>query len=95
MQSQADITGIPVMRPEQVETTALGDAYLAGLATGFWESPQQIQSLRGEGTRFTPNPDRSRAQRQRAQWCEAVSRTRDWANPNNTSRDLLTRGENA
>jgi glycerol kinase len=86
MQSQADITGIPVMRPEQVETTALGAAYLAGLATGFWESPQQIQSLRGEGTRFTPNPDRSRAQRQRAQWREAVSRARDWANPDNASR---------
>ena len=49
MQCQADISGIPVVRPQQVETTALGAAYLAGLATGFWESPQQIQKLRGEG----------------------------------------------
>ena len=45
MQFQADILGIPVLRPQQVETTALGAAYLAGLATGFWESPQQIQKL--------------------------------------------------
>ena len=48
--------GIPVLRPQQVETTALGAAYLAGLATGFWENPQQIQKLRGEGQRFQPNP---------------------------------------
>jgi glycerol kinase len=78
MQFQADIAGIPVMRPEQVETTALGAAYLAGLATGFWESPQQIQKLRGKGKHFTPNPDRSKAQQRRARWREAVSRARGW-----------------
>jgi glycerol kinase len=78
MQCQADISGIPVTRPEQVETTALGAAYLAGLATGFWESPQQIQKLRSEGQRFTPNPDRTRAQHERERWREAVSRARGW-----------------
>ena len=78
MQCQADLLGIPVVRPEQVETTALGAAYLAGLATGFWESPQQIQKLRGEGKRFTPNPDSSRAQHSRDRWREAVRRAHGW-----------------
>jgi glycerol kinase len=86
MQCQADIAGIPVMRPEQVETTALGAAYLAGLSTGFWESPQQIQKLRGEGKRFNPNPDRSKAQQQRERWREAVIRARDWSRPRSTPR---------
>ncbi len=86
MQCQADILGIPVVRPEQVETTALGAAYLAGLATGFWESPQQIQKLRGEGKRFAPNPDRSRAQHSRDRWREAVQRAHGWIEPDHTSQ---------
>ena len=81
MQCQADIIGIPVLRPQQVETTALGAAYLAGLATGFWESPQQIQTLRGESRRFDPNPDRSKAHEQRERWREAVTRARGWNQP--------------
>jgi glycerol kinase len=86
MQCQADMIGIPVLRPQQVETTALGAAYLSGLATGFWESPQQIMKLRGEGQRFHPNPDRSRAQQQRERWREAVSRSRGWNQPDNAVR---------
>jgi glycerol kinase len=86
MQCQADVAGIPVMRPQQVETTALGAAYLAGLATGFWESPQQIQKLRGEGKRFTPNPDRSKADQQRERWREAVTRAHGWNHPDNISQ---------
>jgi len=86
MQCQADVAGIPVMRPEQVETTAFGAAYLAGLATGFWESPQQIQKLRGEGKCFNPNPDRSKAKQQRERWREAVTRARDWSRPASTSQ---------
>jgi glycerol kinase len=86
MQCQADILGIPVVRPEQVETTALGAAYLAGLATGFWDSPQQIRKLRGEGKRFTPNPDRSRAKHASDRWREAVRRANGWNQPNHTSQ---------
>jgi glycerol kinase len=85
MQCQADIAGIPVMRSEQVETTALGAAYLAGLATGFWESPQQIKKLHREGKRFIPDPDRGRAQRQRERWREAVSRAQGWNDPDKLS----------
>jgi glycerol kinase len=81
MQCQADIAGIPVLRPEHVETTALGAAYLAGLATGFWDSPEQIQKLRGEGQRFMPNPDRSTAQQKRERWREAILRAGHWNHP--------------
>jgi glycerol kinase len=81
MQCQADIIGIPVLRPQQVETTALGAAYLAGLAAGVWESPQQIQRMRGEGERFTPNPDRRIAEQKRARWREAVTRAQGWNHP--------------
>jgi glycerol kinase len=81
MQCQADIIGIPVLRPEQVETTALGAAYLAGLAAGVWESPQQIQKLRGQGKRFTPDPDRRAAEQKRAHWHEAVHRAQGWNRP--------------
>ena len=84
MQCQADLTGIPVYRPEQVETTAMGAAYLAGLATGFWQSPEQIGQLRGEGQRFSPRQDRARAQQARQRWQDAVSRARGW-HPANTS----------
>jgi glycerol kinase len=81
MQCQADITGIPILRPQHVETTALGAAYLSGLATGFWESPQQIKKLRDEDQRFQPNPDRTKAQQQRERWRDAVSRARGWNQP--------------
>lgn len=81
MQCQSDITGIPVLRPDQVETTALGAAYLAGLASGFWESPAQIQKLRGQGHRFTPVADRNIVQEKRDRWREAVARASHWNQP--------------
>ena len=81
MQCQADITGIAVHRPQQIETTALGAAYLAGLATGFWDSAEQIQKLRGEGQRFTPRIDRGQAHHARARWRQAVDRARGWNTP--------------
>jgi glycerol kinase len=90
MQSQADITGIPVLRPQQVETTALGAAYLAGLASGVWDSPQQIRSLRGEGHCFTPDPDRTAAQQKRARWREAIHRAHGW----NQTEPSATKGKN-
>jgi glycerol kinase len=91
MQCQADIGGIPVLRPQHVETTALGAAYLAGLATGFWKNPQQIQKLRGEGQRFHPNPDRGKAQQQRERWREAVTRARGWSHPDSRSQSASER----
>ncbi len=54
MQFQADLLGVPVMRPAVSETTALGAAYLAGLAVGFWSSPEEIRKLRAADTRFEP-----------------------------------------
>jgi glycerol kinase len=88
MQCQADIIGIPVLRPEQVETTALGAAYLAGLAAGVWENPQQIQKLRGEGKRFIPNPDRRAAEQKRARWREAVTRAQGWNRPASSNSEV-------
>lgn len=81
MQCQADLLGIPVLRPEQVETTALGAAYLAGLAVGVWPNPQSIQSLRGEGRRFSPTAEREAAKQARSRWRDAVSRARHWNEP--------------
>jgi glycerol kinase len=91
MQCQADILGIPVLRPEQVETTALGAAYLAGLATGFWESPQHIRKLRGQGQIFTPARDRSKAKRQRERWRDAIRRARGWNRPEDSSSSTAER----
>ena len=81
MQCQADILGIPVRRPEQVESTGLGAAYLAGLATGFWDSPQQIQKLRGEGRCFDPSPKRDAANEHRRRWEDAITRAQGWNKP--------------
>lgn len=78
MQFQADILGLPVLRPAVTETTALGAAYLAGLATGFWSSPQQIWSSRRQDTRFTPAMDRDQAGRLRTRWNHAVQRSMQW-----------------
>jgi glycerol kinase len=79
MQCQADLLGIPVLRPQVIETTALGAAYLAGLATGFWESPEEIQRLRDAGTRFEPKMLSEEAARLRERWKNAVERSRHWS----------------
>ncbi len=78
MQIQADLLGIPVVRPPVVETTALGAAYLAGLATGFWDAPQQLWSQREAGRRFVPTCKPEQAQKARSRWREAVQRSRNW-----------------
>jgi glycerol kinase len=54
MQFQADVLGVPVVRPQVTETTALGAAYLAGLATSFWAHPQELKAKRQNDTRFEP-----------------------------------------
>ena len=72
MQFQADLLGIPVVRPKVTETTALGAAYLAGLASGVYKSLDEVAALWGEERRFTPTLPRERAAERMAQWERAV-----------------------
>jgi glycerol kinase len=81
MQFQADILGIPVVRPENTETTALGAAYLAGLATGFWRSIEEISSIPQAERRFEPRLPRSQAKQLRECWQDALSRSKSWEKP--------------
>ncbi|KAA6460139.1 glycerol kinase GlpK [Acidobacteria bacterium AB60] len=78
MQFQADILGVPVVRPRVTETTALGAAYLAGLATGFWGSAEDLRAKREDDIRFEPKMDKSEAAARRARWHRAVERSRSW-----------------
>jgi glycerol kinase len=78
MQFQADLLGVPVVRPRVTETTALGAAYLAGLATGFWHSTDDLKSSRQGDTRFEPKMNRPEAQARRARWQKAVERSKSW-----------------
>jgi len=79
MQFQADILGVPVVRPQVLETTALGAAYLAGLATGFWSGTDDIaHNIRIE-RRFEPAMRREQAGELREEWAKAVARTKGWA----------------
>lgn len=79
MQFQADLLGVPVVRPVVTETTALGAAYLAGLAVGFWKSPAEIASQRAIERRFEPAMPVAKVKELRAQWNRAVERAKDWA----------------
>jgi len=78
MQFQADILGVPVIRPVVAETTALGAAYAAGLAVGFWESEDDIRTNWAEDKRWEPELDETSRARQYAQWKKAVTKTFDW-----------------
>jgi glycerol kinase len=77
MQFQADILGIPVVRPAVTETTALGAAYLAGLAVGFWKSGLDA-SVAANDRRFEPRMPTAQARALRNRWNEAVSRSKSW-----------------
>jgi glycerol kinase len=79
MQFQADILGVPVVRPQVTETTALGAAYLAGLATGFWASPQEVQSKRQTDLRFEPTMSSKERAERRSLWRRAVDRAKGWS----------------
>lgn len=79
MQFQADILGIPVVRPAMAESTALGAAYLAGLSGGVWQNINEIMALPLKEQRFEPRMKRSEADSLRARWNEALSRSRGWA----------------
>ena len=78
MQLQADLLQLPVHRPAVTESTAQGAAYLAGLATGFWESPAHIAQLRGPDTIFEPQASLAEVQRRQAKWKDAVHRAGGW-----------------
>jgi glycerol kinase len=77
MQFQADILQVPVVRPPSIETTALGAAYLAGLAVNFWPSGLDVLAA-GKSRRFDPQMPSSQAQSMRDRWTEAVSRSKAW-----------------
>ena len=79
MQFQADIVGRTIRRPMIRETTALGAAYLAGLATGVWDSLEDIRSQWTLDRLYTPQMDPARREQLCAGWRKAVSRARDWA----------------
>jgi glycerol kinase len=78
MQFQADILGVPVVRPAMTETTALGAAFLAGLGVGFWKEVRTISELPRDERRFEPRLPRSRAEEKRHRWNEAISRAKSW-----------------
>ena len=79
MQMQADLLGTPVVRPRVTETTALGAAYLAGLATGYWSDPAEIAQQWQVERRFEPNLSADARSHRLARWHRAVDRARDWA----------------
>jgi glycerol kinase len=79
MQFQADILGVPVIRPTVAETTALGAAYAAGLTAGVWDSLADLRSNWGEDRRWTPSMEDVERGRLYERWKHAVRRTFDWA----------------
>jgi glycerol kinase len=78
LQFQADVLGVPVVRPSVTETTALGAAYLAGLAVGFWDSIDGLARHWRAAKRFEPAMPASQAAARRAEWHEALSRSKNW-----------------
>lgn len=78
MQFQADTLGVPVIRPKVAETTALGAAYAAGLAVGFWSSFDELRANWGKDKEWTPRMDADRREALYAGWKKAVTRTFDW-----------------
>ena len=78
MQFQADILGVDVVRPKVIETTALGAAYAAGLAVGFWNDTDELGRNWDEGKRWSPQMEDEERQRQMRLWKKAVTKTFDW-----------------
>ena len=79
MQFQADLLGIPVLRPRVTETTALGAAYLAGLAVGYWESVDEIARQWQIERRFEPWMGAGQRADRMARWGRAVAHAKGWA----------------
>jgi glycerol kinase len=81
MQFQADIMQSPVVRPQVIETTALGAAFFAGLAVGFWSNVDDIQSIWKAERVFEPKMKPDEAAMRRARWAQALERSRAWEQP--------------
>ncbi len=78
MQIQSDVLGVDVVRPKVAETTALGAAYAAGIAVGFWAGEQDVEDNWAEGERWSPMLDEPERERRVRNWRKAVTRTFDW-----------------
>jgi glycerol kinase len=78
MQLQADVLGVPVSKPVVAETTALGAAYAAGLAVGFWKDTDELKANWNEDERWNPQWDEAKREEGYAGWKKAVERTLDW-----------------
>ena len=78
MQFQSDILGVPVIRPTVAETTALGAAYAAGLAVGFWGKVEDLRANWGKDREWQPKMDASHREEQYKFWKKAVTRAFDW-----------------
>jgi len=78
MQFQSDVLGVPVIRPKVAETTALGAAYAAGLAVGFWKAVDDLRANWAKDKEWTPKLDAARRDREYKMWKKAVTRTFDW-----------------
>ncbi len=78
MQFQADVLGVPVIRPTVTETTALGAAFAAGLATGFWPDQAELRARWSPQRRWEPRMDEQLREREYAQWSKAVARSLGW-----------------
>ena len=78
MQFQADILGVPVQRPKVAETTALGAAYLAGIAVGFWSSTKEVSAYWALDREFTPQMSQDQREQYYTDWKRAVERSRNW-----------------
>ena len=78
MQFQADILQVPVARPKVIETTALGAAYLAGLAVGFWQGREEVSRAWQLERLFEPKLGADEAAHRRSRWQEALRRSGDW-----------------
>jgi glycerol kinase len=79
MQMQADFLGVPVVRPNVTETTALGAAYLAGLAVGLWSSTKDIATQWSVDRRFEPSMASADRDAKLARWHQALERAKGWA----------------
>ena len=81
MQFQADVLGVPVCRPQAAETTALGAAYLAGLAVGYWRDLDELARNWAEQTRYLPQMTAAERDARYGRWRKAVERSLGWATP--------------
>ena len=88
MQFQADILGVRVRRPAVAETTALGAAYLAGLAVGYWREPADIVGNWALDCEYQPRMSPVKRNARYARWQEAVRRTKDWKLATGAERDV-------